>query len=212
VTHNYIAPTFKSDAYHCPHCNVYAHQTWNRAVTLVIGGLQTQNTEVSVSKCSRCEKWALWYASYLVHPRCLTAPLPAEDMPDDVKADYSEAREVLSSSPRAAVALLRLALQKLTIELGESGDNLNNDIGSLVRKGLLASVQKALDAVRVIGNNAVHPGQIDLKDDQATAIALFGLVNTIVEQMITQPRRVDELYRMLPESAREAIVRRDSQP
>jgi len=133
-------------------------------------------------------------------------------MPDDVKADYSEAREVLSSSPRAAVALLRLALQKLTIELGESGDNLNNDIGSLVRKGLLASVQKALDAVRVIGNNAVHPGQIDLKDDQATAIALFGLVNTIVEQMITQPRRVDELYRMLPESAREAIVRRDSQP
>lgn len=70
-------------------------------------------------------------------------------------------------------------------------------------------IQKALDSVRVIGNNAVHPGQIDLKDDTDTAISLFKLLNMIVEIMITQPKKVDEIYGKLPTSAKEAIKKRD---
>jgi len=59
-----------------------------------------------------------------------------------------------------------------------------------VSKGLDPLVQQALDIVRVIGNEAVHPGVMDLKDDRETAATLFGLVNAIADQMITHPKTV----------------------
>ena len=130
-------------------------------------------------------------------------------MPDDVRADYVEASLVFEQSPRSAAALLRLGLQKLMPHLGEKGNNINTDIGNLVKKGLPAEVQKALDTVRVVGNNAVHPGQIDLNDDKQTAASLFRLLNFIVERMITQPKEIHGLYAGLPQTSRDAIDRRD---
>ena len=125
-------------------------------------------------------------------------------------ADYEEASTILDPSPRGAAALLRLGIQKLCKHLGEKGDNINEDIAALVQKGLDHRVQQALDIVRVVGNNAVHPGQIDLKDNRATAEQLFGLANLIAEIMITQPKHVASLYDTLPENARKAIQKRDS--
>jgi len=78
-----------------------------------------------------------------------------------------------------------------------------------VKKGLPPRVQQALDVVRVIGNNAVHPGQIDLKDDWQTAGSLFVLVNLVAEVMISTPKALQEAYDGLPQSARDAINKRD---
>jgi hypothetical protein len=68
-------------------------------------------------------------------------------------------------------------------------------------------------AVRVIAAagalSAVHPGQLDLRDEPATAVALFGLLNFIVEQMITRPRELANIYAKLPPSAVAAIQKRD---
>jgi len=51
--------------------------------------------------------------------------------------------------------------------------------------------------VRVIGNEAVHPGKLDLKDDRDTATRLFKLVNIIAEQMISNPKHVGwQTYRV----------------
>jgi len=108
--------------------------------------------------------------------------------------------------------LLRLVVQKLCRELGEKGRSINEDIGALVSKGLRPAVQKALDIVRVIGNDAVHPGQIDLRDDPGMAQALFGLVNVIVEQMITTPAQIAAIYEALPPEKLEQIKRRDEKP
>jgi Domain of unknown function (DUF4145) len=131
-------------------------------------------------------------------------------MPEEVKLDYQEASSILSRSPRGAAALVRLAIQKLCKSLGESGENLNADIASLVKKGLPVTVQQALDSVRVIGNNAVHPGQIDLRDDPAMATGLFELTNIICDYMISQPKRVAAIYEKLPENLRQAIQKRDN--
>jgi len=62
----------------------------------------------------------------------------------------------------------------------------------------------------VIGNNAVHPGQIDLRDDRAIAESLFRLLNLVAEKMISEPKHVDEVYAALPEEALKAIGNRDA--
>jgi len=154
-------------------------------------------------------KDALWIGSSKIFPPTSDAPPPSEDMPDYVAADFSEARDIANRSPRAACALLRLAVQKLVSHLGEKGENLNDDIGRLVKKGLPEKIQKALDAVRVIGNNAVHPGELYLKDDFETANTLFSLVNMIVEVMVTQPKEVDKIFEKIPIKQKEQIKQRD---
>ncbi|MBK0022070.1 DUF4145 domain-containing protein [Ochrobactrum sp. S46] len=145
----------------------------------------------------------------LVFPVIGAAPQASADLPDVIRADYDEASAILDLSPRGSAALMRLCIQKLCKNLGKAGKNINEDIAALVKDGLDPRVQKALDAVRVIGNNAVHPGTMDMKDDRATAVSLFRLVNLIVEKTITEPKHVDEIYATLPAGARAAIEKRD---
>ena len=140
----------------------------------------------------------------------LEAPQASKEMPDMIKKDYDEARLVFSNSSRSAAALLRLVIQKLCIELGEKGKNINDDIASLVKKGLPDKIQQGLDVVRVIGNNAVHPGVIDVDDNHEMVLGLFKIVNLIVETMITTPKEINEMYQNLPESAKKQINSRDS--
>lgn len=136
-------------------------------------------------------------------------PEPSDDMPSDIRDDFNEARSIAGHSPRGGAALIRLCLQKLCKALGEKGDNINADIAALVARGLDAGIQQALDAVRVIGNNAVHPGTIDLKDDKETVESLMELVNFVVDAMITQPKKRQALYSRIPASTQAAIAKRD---
>jgi len=163
-----------------------------------------------LSHCYNCSKWAIWVNEDLIYPPNKYGSLPNQDLPPDVLAVVDEARSILDISAKGSAALLRLSIQMLCRHLGEVGENLNDDIANLVKKGLNPIVQKSLDVVRVIGNESVHPGVIDLNDNKDTAIRLFDLINIIADQMITQPKHVSELYEKLPESKRAAIEKRDS--
>jgi hypothetical protein len=166
-------------------------------------------SNLNLSQCFSCKNFAVWLADRLIHPVQKSVIEPHEDMPADVRDDFLEAASIVDLSPRGAAALLRLGLQKLMADLGETGTNINADIKSLVSKGLETEIQRALDVVRVVGNNAVHPGEIDLKDDKATAITLLSLINIIVERRIAAKNRIDELFNNLPAGALEAIAKRD---
>jgi len=159
--------------------------------------------------CFDCKKIAIWIHDNLVFPPKRHGPPPNSDLPDNINKDYEEASSILQLSPRGASALLRLCIQNLCIHLGEKGENLDTDIGSLVKRGLDLRIQKALDIVRVIGNESVHPGEINLNDDPDSARELFVLVNLIADRMISQPKRVDEMYEKLPPTKRDAIEKRD---
>jgi hypothetical protein len=173
--------------------------------------LRTELINVCVSKCFSCNGVAIWRADELIYPLNHIVAEPNDGMPPDVKADFLEANEIVDKSPRGAAALLRLCIQKLLVHLGEKGMNINGDIASLVQKGLDTRIQKALDVVRVVGNSAVHPGQIDFEDDKTIATKLFGLVNVIVESQITQRRHIEEMYNeVVPESVKAEIEKRDS--
>ncbi|NWF48595.1 DUF4145 domain-containing protein [Hydrogenophaga sp. D2P1] len=140
----------------------------------------------------------------------MTGPSPNPDLSDDVQRDYEEARRILDQSPRGAAALLRLAVEKVCIELGAEGGTIDQRIASLVSKGLPEEVQQALDAVRVIGNEAVHPGQVDIRDDRDTASKLFELVNFIAFDRLTRPKQIASMYSMIPEGKRKAIDARNA--
>lgn len=63
--------------------------------------------------------------------------------------------------------------------------------------------------MRVIGNDAVPPGRIDLRDDPETVNKLFRLVNFIAHKTITEPREIEEIYNGLPTEKLTGIEKRD---
>jgi Domain of unknown function (DUF4145) len=107
---------------------------------------------------------------------------------------------------RGCVASARFAAP--LIEIAEES-NINDAIAKLVREGLPAQIQQAMDILRVIGNNAVHPGEIQLDEQPEAVVSLFALLNVVVEDRIAQPRQIEEMYETLPPEARRAIARRD---
>jgi len=216
----YTPPKIDEGAFHCPFCHAFSNFHWSHINVAVAGGMT--NTGQKAAQCQHCKKWSLWVSEMkgkgphgpihlwrMVFPEQLTTPMPSDDMPLNCQPDFLEARQVLPYSPRSSAALLRLCIQKLCKEFGENGKNINNDIAALVKKGLDPRIQKALDIVRVTGNNAVHPGEMSIEDNPEIAEKLFKLTNMIVEEMITKPKELDGLYDVLPEGARKAIEERD---
>ena len=164
---------------------------------------------LNLSKCYNCDEYTVWVHDKIVFPPAKSGAAPNPDLPDDIKIDFEEARSILDLSPRGSAALLRLCVQKLCKHLGEPGKKLDADIASLVTKGLGPLVQQSLDAVRVIGNESVHPGEINLNDDRDTAARLFDLVNAIADQRISYPKNTQAIYKKLPEGKRDAIDKRN---
>lgn len=207
----FIPPAHGASAFNCPHCHAYANQKTGRLFHGAYGSIaQLDYGSWDVSVCAHCGRAAFWHDGLMFYPAFGNAPPPNSDLPDGILTDYREAAEILGRSPRGAAALLRLVIQKLCQHLGLPGRHLDTDIAALVQRGLLPAVQQALDAVRVVGNSAVHPGQIDLTDDPQSAATLFLLVNLIVEQLITAPKQAQAVYDSLPEGVRNAIARRDA--
>ena len=145
----------------------------------------------------------------MLYPASSNAPIANSEMPQNVRVIYDEASSIFSASPRAAAALLRLALQMLCEHLGGKGKKINDDIAVLVSNGLPPIVQQSLDIVRVTGNDAVHPGQIDV-DSPETVGSLFELINIITEYMIAMPNKVSGIYKKLPANKLQEIESRDA--
>lgn len=228
---NYVSPKFEEKAFTCPYCETYAQQKWMiyrldiknmenyytaisyRECMLNLGLTDDEMKEldsISVATCQKCNKYHIWHNDKMIVPTNSPIPMPLEDMPEVVKNLYLEARDVYPISHKSACAILRLAVQHLCKELGEKGNNINDDIGSLVSKGLPERIQKALDIVRVVGNNAVHPGVMSEEDTKEYAQKMFKLLNIIVDDRIVQPKEIDDLFDGLPEGPKKAIERRDS--
>ncbi len=208
---NYTPPEFEKTSFNCPFCDVFAKQIWTKMqLSTDDRSYMAGVSDPKICVCFHCGEMSVWKSARMVYPNTGTAPIPNPDMPQNVKDDYEEARTIVNLSPRGAVALLRLAIQKLCTHLGGKGKDINSDIGVLVKNGLPEKLQKALDSVRVVGNNAVHPGQLDLKDDIETANKLFVFVNIICENQISQHNMISKFYDdKLPEGAKNAIEKRD---
>jgi len=173
-------------------------------------GSEWELHNVAASLCHSCDAWALWVKGGLVYPVVNSEIVAHEDLPGLIRDDFQEAADIVDRSPRGAAALLRLCIQKIMPVLGEAGKNINTDIKELIKKGIEPDIAKALDILRVVGNESVHPGTMDLKDDKAIALNLFELVNIIVEKQIAGPARIAALFAGLPLEKLAEIEKRDA--
>lgn len=215
----YGYPNCQGTPFVCPFsdCRVYAQHYWGRVDSLHVildPGASRRNCQgdeiVVLALCNSCRRESVFVDGRLLYPVQSGAPAPTKDMPEDVISDFEEARQILPVSPRGAAALLRLIVQKLLPHLGATKSEINAGIGELVASGTInVQLQQALDSVRVIGNESVHPGTMDIKDDEATALALFGLVNFIVQKAISEPKEIAGIYASLPANKLAGIEQRD---
>ena len=228
----HIAPSVELTRFDCSVCGIRAQQKW---YTIHLFGLakspyrdgkprdkRSQQSlgatpermfslanRVWISSCTECNWYCLWVDDRLVWPSGTSGPAPHADMPEDIRHDYHEARAVMDQSPRASAALLRVVVERLCKHLDAKGATLAEKIEHLVEQGLPAELQKLFDATRLIGNDAVHPGKLDLADNRDTVAKLFESVDFIVEEMITRRQRIRVLGDSLSDEIERAARSRD---
>ena len=217
----YTLPKYGLKGFHCPHpeCGVYSKQNWYMSSIFYMKekfrGLTRGEDRYKFAFCDHCRDISVWYEGEIVYPLLSIAPIPHESMPSEIVKDYKEAREIFKSSPRASSALLRLSMEKLAEVLVKRAgktpkSDLNANIGVLVKEGMPENIKMAMDTLRVIGNDAVHPGQIDFNDDPDIALKLFSLLNIVVENRITQVDEIEKLYEeKVPGTKKAQIDNRD---
>ncbi|MGE7236619.1 DUF4145 domain-containing protein [Bacillus paranthracis] len=160
----------------------------------------SEEWHIDMSICTICSEHLIWKDSKVDYPNCHTIEDPYEDMPEEVKKLYNEARGIVNLSPRSACALLRLAVEKLLVEglKCPSKNSINDNIKLLQKEGKLSEpINKALNAVRLVGNAAVHAGKINLDDKPEYAYTLFGLINYIVDDLISRPARAEAFLKTI---------------
>lgn len=224
-------PTFQADSFNCPFCSAYSYMNWIGAgKERVNKGISAGNKEeplIYLAKCHNCKESSVWLntggkfgeSGLIAHPTgemlypysmASLIDTPHIDMPSDVKSDYIEASKVFAHSRRSSTALLRLALQKLMIHLGEPGKNINSDIRSLAEKRRVPpDVIKVADTLRITGNNAVHPGEMNDDDFDEVAEKMFSLLNFIIDKAIKEGKDIESIYLRTPKNARDAAEASD---
>lgn len=217
---NYESPEIDKGAFTCPNCSAFSKHDWQSIYVNEGEGYFSFNASIGsgdkysklkLCKCENCGYISFWYEKKLIWPLNTGVEAPIDDMPEDIKNLYKEASSILELSPKGACAILRLALQKLCNRLAnqEEKKKIDGAIKKLVENGLPKTLQKAMDTVRIMGDEAVHPGEINIDDNKDMAIAMFRLMNIIVEKVIVEPQEIDELYKLMPEEKLKGIENRD---
>jgi len=203
----------------CPHCEALATHEWMYAYDEIpykgfLGGdkikkrfFEQDNKQFIFALCpnKKCQKYSIWLGDELIYPDLSTIKPPNDDLNKEIKRLYNEARGVFNKSPRAACALLRLAIEDLCKKLGATDDNLpsgekrlKDRIKFLVKeKGLSIGIQEAFDNVRLTGNEALHTAEINLSDNKDIAILLFDMINIIADEMITKEKKIKSLRKIV---------------
>lgn len=150
----------------CPHCLEAFFEDWSNEF---IGEDAGGSLQVRHALCPSCKKRTVQLGVYddvkgkysytLVRPKGITRmPIPQE-IPAVFAEDYKEACLTISDSPKASAAISRRCLQNLLREKESttSRDLVDQIQEALDKRSLPSHLAEGLDAIRVIGNFAVHP-------------------------------------------------------
>jgi hypothetical protein len=142
--------------------------------------LKVKMANLHISNCHDCNGFSIWVADRLVFP------LNVERTPELVEEDFQEAAAILNRFPREAAALMRVCIQKLVPLLTQEGNNLNQYMSSLVRKGLEVEIQQAMEVLQVLRNEPEQPATLKTQPDKEIAIRFFDSLKSILERRVLQ--------------------------
>src|ERR1700730_14725064 len=166
--------------------------------------LKVKLLNLHVSRCYPCKGFTVWVRDRLVFPIRGDEPPDvvevdfeevAEDVQEtaedkEVSEDFEEAAAILNKFPRGAAALTRVCIQNMMPLLKENAKNLDENISSLVRKGLEVEIQQAMDVLQVVRKNPSQTTEVDLKEENETAKKFFNSLERILERrMLKKTRR-----------------------
>lgn len=163
-------------------------------------------------KRERRDDGLLSYHLYRIYPPSIpnNIPQPNVDMSEECKTIYNEAAAVLDISPRASAALMRLCLQQFLNKQEIAGNSIDQQTQELIHRGIPNHIIQYIDSCRIIGNNSVHPGEIDLNDNTELASFLFPIMNTVSEYLVSEKKKADQIFNSLPSGAILAVEKRNS--
>lgn len=166
----------------CPHCTVTVHIPWKTGPICQDTGKTVWGWQAA--NCPACNKPIIKIGrgqgsipegarhtvvltdleedERIVFPRVAQRIPLGDEVPKDLKADFLEACEVLSISPKASAALSRRVLQALLQEQGYTAGSLAQQVDALLdekdpSKVLPSSIRNSVDAIRNFGNFSAHP-------------------------------------------------------
>ena len=192
-----LKPEFYSNTFKCPHCKVVSQQRWDSITTFHVKGHNYVKGEINIqtrkdgknfhmSICDRCSIPSFWLEEDMIYPISNPYPEPNDDLSEQAKIMYNKAASVATICSEAACAMLRKVLEIMLNDIGKSG-TIYKMIGDLKKEGLDDDLVDDLNIVRVIGNQAVHPGTIDFNDTVEVDM-LFELINDLSDVLITKPK------------------------
>jgi hypothetical protein len=165
--------------------------------------LKVKLLNLHVSRCYNCKGFTVWVRDRLVFPVREDEPAEIvvegefeeveehveEDGEDEeVSEDFEEAAAILKKFPRGAAALTRVCIQNMMPLLEQTGKNLDENISSLVRKGLEVEIQQAMDVLQVVRKSPLQTTEFDLKEENETAKKFFNSLERILERrMLRKP-------------------------
>lgn len=135
----------------------------------------------------------------LIYPIVSSIDIVAsDDMSDEYKKIFNEARDVFDKSPRSSGALLRLLLEKIMRE--EFKDKHSKSLLGViisdqnVKKELGENIITLCEACKLIGNGSVHSSLLICEDEQKNDVQLlFQLVNLIFKKIVVAKKEENYL-------------------
>ncbi len=209
-------PKLYENAFTCPFCNVYSQMNWSQAFP---------HNDLYTAQCSCCKNYSIWISRRreevipvlkhlqakldevhpppepsMVYPLTSVVPVVNPDIPQEFAEIYNEAAKIFSLSPRGSAALLRLCLQKVCNFLTENKyEKINDSIIALQKtKFIPETLIQTAHTLRVMGNEAVHPGEIDFDDTPEIAYKLFGFINFFMDAILSHEKRIHEFFESQP--------------
>jgi hypothetical protein len=86
-----------------------------------------------------------------------------------VEEDFEEAAAILTKSPRGAVALMRVCIQKVLPLLKHNGTGSSEYNTEVMRKGLEVEIQQAMEVLQVLRSDPLQLTNFDSKVGAAQA-------------------------------------------